>query len=83
MTISQISNAGIVLNNWTTLQNVCNSMLFSNEAYVYTSPRTAQYYFEENTGLLFVRNTRSTLYSTIQGSSEGFVEVTLLPGGAE
>lgn len=79
MTIDQIRSAGIAINKWDNLQNVCKSILFSNEGYMYIAPRTAQYYFEESSNLVFVRYIKAPLSKT---NFDGAVEVNLIEGNS-
>ena len=80
MTVTQIKDAGIATNKWDTLQNVCNSFLFTNEGYLYVAPKTTQFYFEESSELVFVRYTKPTL-STSKYSNGEFVELKILSAG--
>lgn len=80
MIISQIKNAGIATNKWDTLQNVCNSFLFTNEGYIHVSPKTIQFYFEESSELVFIRYTKPTL-STSKYTSGEYVELQILSAG--
>ena len=80
MTITQIRNAGIATNTWTNRQNVCNSLLFSNEGYLYVSPKSTQFYFEESSELVFVRFLKSTLYTTPPTNDLEYYELVLSNG---
>lgn len=79
MTVTQIKNTGIAVNKWDTLQNVCNSLLFSNEGYLHVAPKTIQFYFEESSELVFIRHTKPTL-STTKYSSGEYVELHIASG---
>lgn len=80
MNITQIRNAGIATNTWTTLQNVCNSLLFSNEGYLHVSPKSVQFYFEESSELVFVRFTKTTLYTTAPSNDLEYFEINISNG---
>ena len=77
MTIDQIKAEGIATNKWDNLQNICRSLLFSNEGYMYVSPRSTQFYFEESSNLLFVRYIKTPLSKI---NFDGAVEVNLQEG---
>lgn len=58
MTVSQLKNLGIPTNIWCSLSENCSKILFSNEGCFYTQ-NTDQFYFEESSELVFVRNNRN------------------------
>lgn len=64
MTVEQLKEVGIPFNKWITLENSCYHILFSNEASIYPSPLTVQYYFDSSDGLLFSRNTSDKKFSS-------------------
>ena len=55
MTSTQLSELGIALDKWDTLQDVCFQLLFTNETHMYVSQLTKQYYFDSSDKLIFVR----------------------------
>lgn len=80
MTLLQLKNAGIATNSWNTLQNTCNGFLFSNEGYIYVTPKTLQFYFEESSELLFLRFTKPSISSTKFLTGE-YVEIEIVNNG--
>lgn len=60
MTSKQLSALGIPMNTWTTLENSWHGFFFMQEGVEWTfAPLSEQMYFEEDSGLLYVRYTDS------------------------
>lgn len=77
MNISQLKALGIATNKWDNLQNLCKAILFDNDGYLYVTPRTKQFYFDEENELVFVREIRTPLS---KNEFEDSVKVTLVEG---
>ena len=55
MTKAQLQSIDITYDQWINLSGVCMQLLLSNESRIYTTRGSYQFYFEDDSGLLFVR----------------------------